>query len=445
MGKRWFYGAWVVWMAVSSPAFGGDAIPADPLPIERTSFLRPEDPRGRPERPTDLPNVDTRTDLPPLIRPPTNSTPPARPLRRPGAPSNYDPSYLYLPEQNPGMRQAPCPCLPLGRWWINTSYFLGVTQNDTVPALATTGGTGIPGGPGVTTVHGSERLDHSFRSGFRLESGLWLDRCQNWGVDGSFFFMESTNANFSAASTGDSILARPFISQPGSRPSASLLAGPTTGAGGVNVDSPLHFLGADVNSRHTLFCEDVVRLDFLAGYRFIQMSESISVRARSEGIDGSLRDIQDRFTTRNLFNGGQVGLAGEYRWERLILASSMKVAFGVNSSELNIEGGTLTSQSGIASTNATGFLTRSSNIGQTHQLNFAVVPEVNFNIGYQLSDNWRASLGYTFIYVSKVARPGQAIDTTMGTSADGIMHPLRNDPIAEFWMHGINFGIEARY
>src|SRR5258708_5893955 len=116
MKNRWFYGLVAGWLAGSSPAVADELQPSDPLPLDPVSFLIPQNPKTPPDRPSALPNIDPRTDLPPLIRPPINpNAPPVRQPRKFGPPSNYDPSYLYLPERNPGLRQPPCPCLPLGR------------------------------------------------------------------------------------------------------------------------------------------------------------------------------------------------------------------------------------------------------------------------------------------------------------------------------------------
>ena len=112
---------------------------------------------------------------------------------------------------------------------------------------------------------------------------------------------------------------------------------------------------------------------------------------------------------------------------------------------LDIAGSTRTQTAGVATTTTEGLLARSSNSGNFNDRHYAVVPEGNFNVGYQIFDNWRIYTGYTFVYVSSVARPGQAIDTSVGTTAAGVVHPLRGDPNTSFWMHGINLGIEARY
>ena len=41
---------------------------------------------------------------------------------------------------------------------------------------------------------------------------------------------------------------------------------------------------------------------------------------------------------------------------------------------------------------------------------FAVLPEFGFDVGYQLTSRWRSFIGYNFLYISDVARPGNQID-----------------------------------
>jgi hypothetical protein len=429
MTLRWLAGSLAGWLIASALASA-----QEPASFASAIAILPQAPPT--ERPDALPNIDPRLDIVPLIRTPA-------PKRAPACgscPSDYDPSYLFLPESNPGQRQPPCPCLPLGTWWFNAAYFLGVTESNAAPPLATMGGNGVLGSPGTSVVHANDRLEQPFRSGMRLETGAWLDRCHDWGFDGSFFFMQSTQAQFQAASAGDPVLARPYFGQPGNVPMAQLLAAPGLSQGALSVNSPLTFLGADVNGRRNLWCEDKYRLDFLAGYRFIRMSEQVDVRSRSLSADGTFMEEDDLYRSVNTFNGAQIGLAGEYRVDRFYLGLEMKAALGVNSSSLDAGGETATQALGAPAVLTPGGLLTRSILSTIRDARFAVAPEANFTVGYQVAEHWRAYLGYTFVYISSVARPGQAIDLNVGPNATA-----SGNGNTDFWMHGINFGIEARY
>ena len=282
-----------------------------------------------------LPDTSKPQNIPGLFTPPP--VPPEKPRTLPSSedllqqrlPAKpYDPSLGYLPDRNPGLRQPPCPCLPLGEWWIEGSYFLSRTQNDSLPPLVTGGTSSQPGNPGTTLLYGPNRVEHPFRSGFEIDTGMWLDKCHNFGVEGSFFFLESNRQNFSAVSSGEEVLGRPFIDGATGRPATLIIAGPNVGPGSVLATSPLSFLEGDVHTRFTLFCEDAGRLDFLMGYQFIRLSDSLGISTAQPDGAGGVRTTQDQFLTDNLFNGFELGLAGEYRYENWAFGATLKTAFG---------------------------------------------------------------------------------------------------------------------
>lgn len=91
-----------------------------------------------------------------------------------------------------------------------------------------------------------------------------------------------------------------------------------------------------------------------------------------------------------------------------------------------------------------GFLAQASNIGRSSETEFAVAPTAEFRVSYQVAENWRAFLGYTFLYISSVSRPGGAVDLVLNEPPGG-SHPQRLDQSTDFWMQGIQFGLQARY
>lgn len=402
-------------------------------PIRQTAASSPRN-SDLSERPSELPNIDPRLDIKPLVAPSAEKSENKRP-HRDRRHSDYDNSLLWLPDRNPGTRQPPCPCLPLGTFWVNTAFFLGKTENDSVPPSL------VGGAPGVNlrAAAGNERLDHPFRSGMRLELGSWLDRCQNWGVESSFFFMQATLVESLIASDGSQTLVRAAVREPFDQRGAEVIAGPGVGRGSLLVESPLTFLGADVNSRHNLFCEDNRRFDFLAGYRFARMSESVNLNANTTFLNGDLLDVIESFRTVSNFHGGQIGMAGEYRFDRVYLSGSAKIAFGATWSSLTRDGVTRTNMGGALVETPGGAVVPADQMGRTYFRDFAVVPETNVAVGFQVFEHWRAYVGYTFLYVSSVARPGQALGQALNPAA------ARGDINSDFWMHGINLGFEARY
>jgi hypothetical protein len=80
---------------------------------------------------------------------------------------------------------------------------------------------------------------------------------------------------------------------------------------------------------------------------------------------------------------------------------------------------------------------------------------VGINVGYQLTEHLRAFVGYSFLYWTHVARPGDQIDRAvnptqlpLSTTAPQLTGPARPAPVlrdTDFWAQGISFGVEFRY
>ena len=96
-----------------------------------------------------------------------------------------------------------------------------------------------------------------------------------------------------------------------------------------------------------------------------------------------------------------------------------------------------------------------SNIGRYNWDVFAVVLEFPINVGYQVTKQLRVFVGYTFLYASKVLRPGDQIDRVVNTTqippplaAGTLIGPARpafHFKDTDFWAQGINFGLEFRF
>ena len=100
-----------------------------------------------------------------------------------------------------------------------------------------------------------------------------------------------------------------------------------------------------------------------------------------------------------------------------------------------------------------GLLAQPTNVGRTKHSSFAAVPEVGLKIGYQFTDHLRVTVGYDFLYWSRVARPGQQIDTLVNTSqllrqggaAVVPANPARIFHDTDYWAQGINLGLEFNF
>ena len=91
-----------------------------------------------------------------------------------------------------------------------------------------------------------------------------------------------------------------------------------------------------------------------------------------------------------------------------------------------------------------------SNIGIRSKDRFAVVPEVGINVGYDVTPRLRVFGGYSFLFWSNVARPGQQIDRTLDENripdfpaAPPVtaVRPSSGVTSESIWIQGVSFGI----
>src|SRR5262249_7260302 len=124
----------------------------------------------------------------------------------------------------------------------------------------------------------------------------------------------------------------------------------------------------------------------------------------------------DRFATENDFHGGRVGLRGELGNGPLVLRGAATIALGNMHQTTRIDGALATNDFTNFTTVQTfrgGYLAQPTNIGRFSRDTFAVVPELNLSVGWQPRDWLTLTVGYNFLYLSDVLRPGDQIDRTI--------------------------------
>ena len=107
------------------------------------------------------------------------------------------------------------PCGPWGRHWLRAEYLLWTAKGMPVPALVTTSPGSTPvqdaGVLGLSTTDvlygGGDELDGT-RNGLRIQTGMWLDRCQWWGLEIDLAGIERSSEDFRRSSDGDPVLVR---------------------------------------------------------------------------------------------------------------------------------------------------------------------------------------------------------------------------------------------
>jgi hypothetical protein len=423
------------------------------LEAQQRSALGPPEPSA----------VGASTPLPPSL--PTSQVAPA--VGPP--PSPYTPSAPYYapPGGYAPLAYPPPPVIvrDLGnpRIWVGAEALLWWTKNQplSVPVI-TTGpasqgaNAGNLGAPGTTSLNGP--LNYGATGGVRLFGGGWFDPGHVIGIDGSVFFLGRQSAGFGAADragNGSFVINEPVAGAPFS----TQVSAPGIDTGAVSVNASSRLAGGDVNLLYNLYRARGWTINLLAGYRYLELDESLSIDASSNMFvtttytdnlgnllatapPGSTITVRDRFGTRNQFNGGQLGAEFEYlRDDRWFIGGAVKLAIGATHEVITIDGTTNVFPVNGAPVPLTGgnFVTLQN--GRYARDRFALAPEAQLNIGYQITPSLRAMIGYNFLYLSSVARPGHQIDNTF----DGVVHPIVPMASSSYWTQGLNFSLQFSF
>jgi hypothetical protein len=387
---------------VSPAAVAPAPVPSYPTSIRRT--------------PTAGVQVQTSADQPLLPRPsieppvPQASTPPV------------DPALSFHPHLEPGEPWDD----PAGRdnFYIRAEYLLWWIKNDHVPPLFTTSNPadmGVLGAPS-TQVLFEGPIDRNPFSGARLTAGFWLDCDHETALEFEGFLLGQQSANFSANSSNFPVISRPFFDVVNDRQAVERLAFPglSTGTGSVTAPSSLWGIAPDVRCKLCCGCD--YQIDTLIGLRYLDLTESIQINenimataAAPAPFTNANASLTDYFGTRNQFVGGEVGLAGEKYWGPWFVDFRATLALGATDELIVVNGSQqiINRITGQVQNFQGGLLALNSNIGRYSHDRFAVVPELNFHLGYQITEHIRASIGYDFLYWSSVVRPGDQIDTVL--------------------------------
>jgi hypothetical protein len=263
-----------------------------------------------------------------------------------------------------------------------------------------------------------------------------------------------------------------------------LVSSPGVLAGAVAVSTRSQLYGGEANIvRNLEACPDYT-LDTYFGFRYLDLEESLTVVQSSRPLNGTTLEfnggrlppgvgltLTDSFRTRNQFYGGQVGTRGEWRFGPLFVGGQTSIALGPNHEVTSIVGATtagtgVTALGGLLAVgggneivlDANGQPTSArprGNIGTYTTNRFIYVPEGGVQIGAYLSRHVKVSVGYDFLYMSEVARPGQQIDPAVNGrfvpaspafgSTSGQSAPRVTVQRQDFYANMVKFDVEVRY
>lgn len=227
-----------------------------------------------------------------------------------------------------------CTCAPFvdgdaGRAWARVEYLLWWTRGNRLPPLLTTSpdGTdrdlaGVLGQVETQLLFGDTSVNEDARSGGRLRFGYDLGDCSPYGVEFDLLGLGdgAGTSRATGLSTGSPILARPIINAQTGLEDAQLVAYPELVDGRLNVTASSELYAAAALLRKTWYHRRCVRSNLVGGYRFFRFREGLGLEENliSRDEDGLVEigtriDVVDRFSAKNTFHGGELGL--DMAWE----------------------------------------------------------------------------------------------------------------------------------
>lgn len=349
-----------------------------------------------------------------------------------------------------------CHSLP-PRYWIRGECLRWTLKKSPIPIPLITSASyadplpGAIGQPGTKVLLGNKAVDLGWQNGFQLCAGAAINGEQSLYVEGCFFLLPKvTKKKFLSTSgePGSPNFAVPIFDVTGfwglngvPGETIYILPGPLFGGPGFEGHFKLKvsslFQGAELNSCISLGSQNGFKLEGLEGFRWLQLQESLTFGAHTGTVPNfpfgaGFYNFKDRFKTDNNFFGCQLGLKARYESLNWLIESTTKVALGVLHQRVDIHGagetlgGNLFFATKGPPQHLIGWIfAQPTNIGHHTRNVFAATFETGLRTGYQITDCVEIYLGYNFLMVSHVARPGDQMNRKINPTLTGLADASR--------------------
>lgn len=335
-----------------------------------------------------------------------------------------------------------CGSLISNDWWLESDYLLWTIKKAPCPVPLVTSASlndplpGALGQPGTKVLLGDKKIDLHCFNGFRITLGRSFENCLNLAIEGSFFILPQKKHHQSVHTSGEPgslNLAVPIFDVTGlwglnglPGETVFILPGPLFGPGfegrfKLKLSSEL--LGSDLNILTNLISDCVYKIDLIGGFRWLQLKETFSFIGKTDALPNApfamgFYNFKDSFKTNNHFYGPQIGLKLFYNLNKWSFNAFAKAALGCINHKLRIEGKSQTSDGNLfyMTKNTSnqiipgGLFSEPTNQGSHKRNHFGVVLESGLNLSYQLSRCFEIGIGYNFLWLNQVLRPGDQID-----------------------------------
>ena len=366
-------------------------------------------------------------------------------------------------------------------WWVKGAP-LSVPLVSTGPdaneegILRNSQSTILYGAPLAPATGGNDTQNFSALSGGRVWLGYWLDDAQRLAIEAGGFGLQKAEAdyNVSSDSTGNPGLSIPEYNAllylpegqcglgqsncgTGVGEDRSPVAIPGELTGSVAITNTLQLWGMHANGVVNFIRTPTWDVSALGGFRYLSLSEDFNMYSTLAGVSGSPFVGQsgftdDDFNTRNQFYGALLGLRARGVHGPFSLETTLTAALGVNHETISIDG--YYQAIGFFTTNGPyGIYATPANSGVTSSNKFAVVPEAQIKLGYDITPAVKLIVGYDFLYWSNVVRPTDQIDRNLVKGqfyqedpfSTSHAYPQRLDKTTDFYAQGLSVGLQARF
>ena len=314
-----------------------------------------------------------------------------------------------------------------GCWWVSGEYLMWWRKGVDLPTMASTGPLDQQG---VSILYGDQTVGDQARPGGRLSFGWAGGPHQRQGFFARMYFMETGASDYSSNDTENPGLSRPFLDLSGNLPEPNALV-----VDSLHVRTESDFVGGDIMMRQMIHLSPLARVDFLLGYQFARIDESL----RIDSLANNVFELTDHFATANEFHGGALGLQFIYDRPGVRLDMLAKVGLGSMQQEIVLAGSS-------SSDPRAGLLVQASNRGRYTHSEFTAIPEFGATLTWAVAPSIEFSLGYSLLYFPGVVQAASGIDSQLAVD----LNPNGSRPRfafhdSEYWIHGLNLGLSWRY
>ncbi len=346
---------------------------------------------------------------------------------------------------------------PCWHSWIMTEALYWVPKSQTTPPLVTkttdpTQAGAALGVAGTSTLFGGN-VGYGGMYGTRLTAGTWLDPDRRWGVEGSAFIFETDVVDYTLSANTNQVVSVPIFKQNFGSEGFFIVSNavnPAFGTANIQLSSQLY--GGEVSGLFNVLRSRGWTMDLLGGVRYQNLSEGFALQDNLTQF-GTFLSLNDSFQTTNRFVGGQLGLRTQYRWKQLFVNATLKAALGANLETVAING---YASSSLGVTTPGGIFAQPTNIGTQSQTAFSAIPQLQLQLGWDMTPNLRLFVGYDFMGWLNVVRAADQIDRNINLSQlpiseggsgmlIGVAAPARGFNQSTYYAQGLSLGVMFKW